>query len=284
MMHAVISTNEKCDTRRCDVRYVGSGITGSISVTPFCLQIRTFPIHLVASRKHVRHSLLPSRSRTLTSCQTPVHNRWQLIEDVKSQRRFTSTTNLAMETPHTFRADSAAPTAFQPPPRRSEKLWQRMRREGKLQSRLRHHASSGISAMPTIQEEDHEEEPRGGGKYLLQTSTGSDYYTKNELHRDIFKKHRTPISAHQRHCIRRPSSRPKPNVWKKGDEKSTPELAELRKRHDQLQAYIERTKWNMEKRSVWTKKEAEHKELEESVLRDLDVIREGIDEMELAED
>jgi hypothetical protein len=201
-----------------------------------------------------------------------------------------------METP---RANLAPTTTFQPPPQRVEKLWQRKRREGKLRSRLRHHrgfsyAQNGRSAMPTIQEED---EPFGSEKHNPHTpfppaqqqcaATDSDYYNKSKHNQQTSKdndvNHRASFSAHRHHRIRRNSSCAKPNVWQKGDKKTIPELSELRKRHDQLNAYIEKTKWNMEKRSVWTKKEAEHKELKESVLRDLEVIREGMDDMELAD-
>jgi hypothetical protein len=207
-----------------------------------------------------------------------------------------------METPHTLRADQAATTATQPHPHRVEKLGQRKRRGGKLRSRLRHHrgfsyAQNGRSAMPTIHEEEEADEPLGSEKHKPEApfppaqqqyaAIDSDYYIKSKYHQEAFEddsvKRRTPFSANQHHRIRRNSSRAKPNVWQKGMQKTTPELSELRKRHDQLNAYIKKTKWDIEKRSVWTKKEAEHKELEESVMRDLEVIREGMDDMELAE-
>jgi hypothetical protein len=181
---------------------------------------------------------------------------------------------------------AAAPQA---PSQRREKLWQRKRREGK-------------APMPRIIEEDKEDGEAFGNIKVEPKNPFAmkreEYIPTNPKFNNTKEEHGEPFGSDYvgfEASARRPQQHQQPQfrtnseayACRKGSRKVHPrsarELMELRKRHDKLGSYIDKTKRNIERRSVWTKKEAEQTELEASVGRDLEAIRKGLGELEVGE-
>lgn len=226
------------------------------------------------------------------------------VDTTDEDDRFTLNTTPAMENSSATSEDSADATTIQTPSRRAEKLWQRKRRVGRMRSgsgfcHPSSYAQSARPAMPSIREEEEvvEGEPLGSNTHSLDVSPTSteqrctpadfDYYTESGTGRQAYgnraSSHHAPFSIHQKYRIRRGSSRAYPSMSARGVQKHSSELIDLRNRHDRLQAYMDNSKLDVEKRSARSKKEAEREEVEEAVERDLEVVREGMIGMALAE-
>lgn len=159
--------------------------------------------------------------------------------------------------------------APQAPSQRAEKLWQRKRRRGKeraLGRRFPKYAQGGGSALPTIPEEQ-DENPFGDDQVKLEA----------------------PFSMFQQ-----PEKPPSKRAWNL-TLKNTPictnakysgarSLPELRKRHDELQAYIEKAKKDIEARKA---KDATRKEVEDNERRQAEEMRavsRKMDRLRMADD
>jgi hypothetical protein len=196
---------------------------------------------------------------------------------------------------------AAAPQA---PSQRREKLWQRKRREGKERRgrRVPNYAQRRRAPMPRIIEED-EEDGEAFGNIKVEPKNPfamkrEEYIPTNPKFNNTKEEHGEPFGSDYvgfEASARRPQQHQQPQfrtnseayACRKGSRKVHPrsarELMELRKRHDKLGSYIDKTKRNIEKRSVWTKKEAEQTELEASVGRDLEAIRKGLGDLAMGE-